>query len=58
MEMFLSGQVSSLREAAFIVGEELYKDRDNHLGKFPGNSQQTISERLYVRVRELEKQEP
>ena len=58
MKMLEGGQVSSPREAARIVAEDLDKDRDTYPGKYPGASQQAICERLYVRVRKLEKRGP
>lgn len=45
--MFEKGEVSTPREAARIVAEELCRNGDDYTGRYPGNSEQAIFERIY-----------
>lgn len=45
--MYDSGQVPTPREAARIVAEELYRNGGDYKGRYPGNSEQAIFERIY-----------
>ena len=48
--MFEKGEVSTPREAARILAEELYRNRDDYTCRYPGNSEQAIFERIYRKL--------
>lgn len=45
--MFEKGEVPTVREAARIVAEELCRNGDDYKGRYPGNSEQAVFERIY-----------